>query len=207
MKEGHASPRRTAVLVIAFLLGATVLGILVWRRYQQSLTPPPAPIVQPLASKRVVALFFATPDADGLVREGREIDPCDDQTACLQAVVQELQNGPVGDFEATLPDAAPLPTVAVHGDTAIVDLSAELIRELPGGSAAELATVYALVNTITVNFSQVRRVQLLIEGKPATTLKGHVDITAPLTQDLSMERRIETTPSAGTPPGSAGAKP
>jgi hypothetical protein len=206
MKTAKASPRRTAVLVIAFLLGATVLGVLIGRRYQQSIAPPPPPTVQSLASKRIVALFFGTSAADGLIREGREIDACDDQTACIQAVLQELQNGPVGDYEATLPDSAPLPVVTVLGDTAMIDLSAELTNELPGGSAAELATVYSLVNSITVNFPQLRRVQLLVAGQKAATLKGHVDISEPLEQDLTMERQVDTTP-AGTPPGGTGAKP
>jgi hypothetical protein len=208
MKTRKASPRRTAVLVVAFLLGATVLGVLVGRRYQQSMTPPPPPppVNQSLASKRIVALFFGTSAADGLVREGREIDACDDQTTCIQAVLQELQNGPVGDYEATLPDSAPLPTVKVLGDMAVIDLSAELIAELPGGSAAELATVYSLVNSITVNFPQLRRVQLLLAGQKATTLKGHVDITEPLEQDLTMERQVDIT-SAGAPTGGTGAKP
>jgi hypothetical protein len=206
MKDGKASPRRTAVLVVAFLLAATVMGLLVARRVQQSQVPPPPPAAQPLASSRVVALFFASPAADGLVREGREIGACDDEDACVQSVLHELLNGPVGDYEATLPESAPLPTVKILGDLAVIDLSQELVNELPGGSAGELATVYSLVNTITVNFPGLQRVQLLVAGQKATTLKGHIDISEPLEQDLSMERRVETTP-AGTAPGTTGAKP
>lgn len=203
MKKARVSPRRTAVLVAAFIFCAVALGILVARRYQQSQMPPPLPIAQPLASTRIVTLFFATPDADGLVREGREIDACGDQAACIQAVMQELQNGPVGDFELILPEAAPVPTVSVTGDTAVLDLSRELVAELPDGSASELATVYALVDTIIVNFPQIRQVQLLVAGQKVQTLKGHIDIHEPLVQDLSHERKGVVEPA----PGGNGAKP
>ena len=204
MKQAKVSPRRTAVLVAGFVICALVLGLLVVRRYQHSQTPPPAPTGPVQASSRLVALFFAAPEADGLVREGREIDGCSDQTECIQQVLQELQNGPIGEYEPTLPEAAPLPTVTLQGDLALLDLSQELVDELPAGSAAELATVYSLVNTITVNFPQVRRVRLLVAGQPAGTLKGHLDISEPLTQDLSQERRqTETMPPQ---PGGTGVK-
>lgn len=204
MKKGKAAPRRTVVLVVAFLACALVFGVMVARRYQQSQLPPPVPTMQPPASSRIVTLFFAAPDADGLVREGREIDACGEQAECAQALLQELQNGPVGEYETILPESAPLPTVMVSGDLAVIDLSAELVAELPGGSAAELATVYGLVDTVTVNLPAIKRVQLLVDGKKAETLKGHIDISAPLAQDLTHERKSDTKPS-GTAPGGTGA--
>lgn len=201
MKRGKASPRRQVVLAVAFLLCALVFGVMVARRYQQSQTPPPTPPAQPTASSRIVVLFFATPEADGLVREGREIGACGDQTECVQELLQELQNGPVGEYEAVLPDAAPLPTVTMTGDMAVIDLSTELVNGLPAGSAAELATVYGLVDTVTVNFPAIRRVQLLIDGKKSETLKGHIDISVPLEQDLTYERKSDTKPSGAAPAG------
>jgi len=40
-------------------------------------------------------------------------------------------------------------------------------------------TVYAIVNTVTANLSSVERVQILIDGKQADTLAGHVRSAAP----------------------------
>jgi len=34
--------------------------------------------------------------------------------------------------------------------------------------------VYSLVQTVTVNFPETKRVRLLINGEPAETLAGHV---------------------------------
>ena len=205
MKREKISPRRTAVLVVGFLVCALVFGVMVARRYRQSLMPPPAPTSQSTASTRLVALFFALPSADGLVREGREIDSCTEPAACIFSVLQELQHGPVGDYDGILPDTGPLPKVTVAGDLVVLDVPAELVAELPGGSAAELATVYGLVNTITVNFPAIKRVQFLLDGKKAETLTGHIDISAPLTQDLSYEQKSDKA-SSGTAPGDSGVK-
>ena len=63
---------------------------------------------------------------------------------------------------------------------AYVDLSKEAAAGAAGGSEAELITVYSVVNSLTANFPAVKRVQILVEDKPAATLAGHVDLTRPL---------------------------
>ncbi|MBI3090830.1 MAG: GerMN domain-containing protein [Candidatus Tectomicrobia bacterium] len=56
----------------------------------------------------------------------------------------------------------------------------EAFRAQPQGSWSEAVGAYAVVNTLTSNFPEVRRVQFLVEGKPATTLAGHLDLSRPL---------------------------
>jgi hypothetical protein len=77
--------------------------------------------------------------------------------------------------------------VTERGD-AFVDLSGDVSSAHPGGSLAELLTVYAIVNAVTANLPKVQRVQLLIEGTEVGTLAGHVDISRPLTRDTSFVR-------------------
>ena len=48
-----------------------------------------------------------------------------------------------------------------------MDLSADVSTKHPGGTHAELLTVYAIVNAITTNLQGVRRVQLLVDGTEA----------------------------------------
>ena len=68
----------------------------------------------------------------------------------------------------------------------------------PGGSEAELLTVYSVVNSLTANFPAVKRVQILIEDRPAPTLAGHVDLTRPLRpgHDAAAPRAPRPTPAA-----------
>jgi hypothetical protein len=69
--------------------------------------------------------------------------------------------------------------ITERGD-AFVDLSAEASTlQHAGGSTLELLTVYAIVNAVTANLSSVERVQILIDGRQADTLAGHVDLRRP----------------------------
>ena len=65
-----------------------------------------------------------------------------------------------------------------------MDLTGEVTSKHTGGSLDELFTVYALVNALTVNLPAISRVQILIDGKEADTLAGHVDLRHPLAKSL-----------------------
>jgi germination protein M len=69
-----------------------------------------------------------------------------------------------------------------------VDLRTDVSSRHPGGTQAELLTVYAIVNSLTTNLQGVQRVQLLIDGKEADSLAGHVDVRRPLERDTSLVR-------------------
>ncbi|RMF87294.1 MAG: hypothetical protein D6736_13125, partial [Nitrospinota bacterium] len=66
--------------------------------------------------------------------------------------------------------------------TAYVDFSSALQEDHPGGSWWELLTIYSIVDSLTQNFPEVRRVQLLVEGKEIETLSGHVRTDMPLAE-------------------------
>ena len=82
--------------------------------------------------------------------------------------------------------------ITVRGH-AFVDLSPEVAAMHPGGSTNELLTVYAIVNAVTANLSSVQRVQILIGGKQADTLAGHVDLRRPFERDSSLVRETKGT--------------
>ena len=116
------------------------------------------------------------PLAEGLVPQGREI------------IGMQLQAAP-SPFMSVVPEGTMLRAFYVtdRGD-AFVDLSSEASSRHPGGSSTELLTVYAIVNAVTANLPTIQRVQILIDGREADTLAGHVDLRRPLQQDLSLVR-------------------
>ncbi len=61
--------------------------------------------------------------------------------------------------------------------TAFVDLSPSGQNEIHASAWDELLAVYAVVNTLTGNFPEIRQVRLLLDGREAQTLAGHVDLT------------------------------
>ncbi len=177
-----------AVLVVAFIVFAAIIGALLLNRYGEREIRPAPPEGQRVGTFPVT-LFFAASDDSGLVREGREIDVCDDPADCVAELIGELANGPLGDLAPTLPAVTMVRSVRFDGDLAVVDLGNEIVEGLPEGSHAEMLAIYSMVDTIAVNFPRVRRVAFLIDGEPASTLKGHLDLREPLVPDFTLEKK------------------
>ena len=188
--KGRRKRRGTGLLVIAFIVLAAFLGFLVLRKYESRRVQPAVPPQAQQVGTVPVVLFFGAPDGSGLVREGREIEACTSPEECAVSVVEELVNGPVGDLEPVLPPSATVQGVEIAGDTARIDLGKETVDALPAGSSSELLATYAIVNTVTANVPQVKKVQLLVAGQEVQTLKGHVDLRRPLLPDPTLERKL-----------------
>jgi spore germination protein GerM len=148
-----------------------------------------------------VRLFFEAPDRPGLMIEQRSVPFSPDLSRQIRYVVEELVRGSKMGLIAPLhPQVKVLDVFVTARGVAFVDLSREFSAEAPGGSRAELLTVYSIVNSITSNFPAVRRVQLLVDDRPAETLSGHVDLTQPLYPDMTLlaASRPEPSPPAAT---------
>lgn len=191
MKSGKSPRRGVWVIVLAFLLLAVFLGALLFRKHERAVTPPPAPAAPQSSGLVTVTLFFASPTGDSLVREGREIDPCDELQTCFEEILEELINGPLGELAPVLPQTGMFNSVTLDGNTARVDFARELLDGLPAGSSSELYAAYSVVNSICFNYPQVQQVVFTVEGKPMETLKGHLDISRPITPDFSLEKGAE----------------
>lgn len=187
------SPRER-YLLLAFLILFLAFGAMLLRKYR---TPPPAERIAETVREeprqlREILLYFAAGDGSHLLTEGRQIEDCLETADCLRATVQALLDGPAGEGIAVLPPGATLRGVTEEDGTATVDFSRELVTGHPGGSVPELLTVYALADTLAENFPHIRQVRILVEGEEVETIKGHVDLRAPVQADFSFSR-----PAAG----------
>jgi hypothetical protein len=63
--------------------------------------------------------------------------------------------------------------------TAYLDLSPlkAAQKDIRASAQEELLAVYALVNTLTQNFPEVRQVRIILDGREAQTLAGHIDLS------------------------------
>ena len=144
-----------------------------------------------------VKLFFQAPDGRGLAVEERPVAFASDLARQIHSVVQELVKGPQKGLAATLaPDTRVLHVFVSARGIAYVDLSKEVAVVAPGGSEAEMITVYSVVNSLAANFPAIKRVQILIEDRPAATLAGHVDLTRPLRPDMTLLAGGPVAPAA-----------
>lgn len=150
--------------------------------------PPAAEEEAARVERRInVKLFLQAPDRTGLAIEERAVTFSSDLAGQVRAVVEELIQGSKSGLQPTLaPQTKVLEVFVSPRGVAYVDLSKEAQGLSEGGSEAELITVYSIVNSLTANFPAIKRVQILVEDKPATTLAGHVDLTHPLPPDMTL---------------------
>lgn len=185
--------RSTINLLVPFLVVALLFSVLLWDKYRASTLVNPEPDLQQPAGSRTAVLFFVA-DGNRLAREARELEPCSGAAACVKEVLDELFSGPVGDLDEAIPEGGLLNSVRLEGNLAVVDVNRNFIDELPAGSASEMMAVYSVVNTICVNFPQVSRVKMTVEGQEKVELP-HLDLSDPLPADLSLEAKA-AAPSA-----------
>ena len=182
--------KRIAVLA-ALILAAFATAWLVVSRRSAHPAPPAATAPTEAAStsapepKIKATLYYVSEDGLSLPGVQREVpfgDPVVEQARRI--VEAELADAPP-------PYASPIPRgtrlralyVGDRGD-AFVDLSGEVRTAHTGGALDEIFTTYAIVNALTVNLPAITRVQILVDGKEADTLAGHVDLRRPLQKNL-----------------------
>ena len=217
-------PSRATVLIGLGLVALLAIVVLAAPRLSRLLTRPVAddePVAEEakpaheeeaaaVAERTInVKLFFQAADRPGLVMEERTVPFSGDLGTQLKAVVGELVKGSKSGLVATLPPETRVLDVFVSPrGVAYVDLSKEASQGT-AGSHDELLSVYSIVNSLTVNFPAVKRVQILLEDRPTDTLAGHVDLSHPLSADMTLLTAATTAPAApaGSPaplPGSPG---
>jgi germination protein M len=149
-------------------------------------TPPPGGAGAEAERRINVRLYFVAPDSEGLVAEERTIAFADDLSQQVRTLVEELIRGPESGLLPTLPAGTRVLEVFItKRAVAYVNLSREATG-LPGGSRAELHTVYSVVNSLVTNFPAVRRVQILVEDRMVPSLGGHIDLSRPLPADMTL---------------------
>jgi hypothetical protein len=188
---------QAAAIVIVFAVAAWGASRLLERmvspvQEQQSAPAPAAPAAN--VAHIIATLYYGTPDGQALVAVKREVPLGEGPRAQGRQILQsELEAAPA-PYVSLVPAGTMLRAfyVTERGD-AFVDLSPEASTMHPGGSTNELLTVYAIVNAVTANLSSVERVQILIDGKQADTLAGHVDLRRPFERDTSLVRETKGT--------------
>ena len=145
-------------------------------------------------SSASVTLYFPSASDDGLVVETRDIVDTKRPADRGVQIIAALLEGPT--TPAGLPAFPPGTTLRhlwVREDgSAYADFSEELGAALSGGSADEIRTVYAIVDSLTENVPAIRRVGILIAGRERETL-GHLDLRRPLPPNLSLAKNAKPT--------------
>ncbi|HHL39542.1 MAG TPA: hypothetical protein ENJ37_03450 [Deltaproteobacteria bacterium] len=140
----------------------------------------PGPAPSDRAGKKTVDLFFARRDGPMLAPERVEIEDGPLFFQVEEALSLLLEGPGTPGLARTVPPGTRLLELRIKDGTAYVDLSFHVVGERGEGAADERMTVYSIVNTVTLNFPRIRRVQILVDGKVMGTLRGGVEISSPL---------------------------
>lgn len=145
-----------------------------------------------LEEKREVLLYFLDIEGEYLVGEKREILKRGEVKEEAKETIIELIKGPKGKLIPTLPPRTKLLTLQINeGGIANVNFNQALSKDHPGGSSAEMMTVYSIVNSLTINFPQIKRVQILIEGEGRETIAGHLSLKQPISSNPDLIKKLK----------------
>ncbi|HJT16867.1 MAG TPA: GerMN domain-containing protein [Thermoanaerobaculia bacterium] len=140
---------------------------------------------------RAVSLYYESPDLL-LAPERRNLPLPENPAAALDVVMRELVKG---SANAAVPRLLPADTIVrgaylLPDGTAFVDLGGPTLSQgWSTGSHQELMAIYSVVQTVTANFPEAKKVRMLVNGEPAETLAGHISLNRALTPVPSMVAR------------------
>jgi spore germination protein GerM len=134
-----------------------------------------------LVERKEIVLYFSDSEGEYLVGEKREIPKKNKFKEEAKEAILELIRGPKGKLVPTLPPGTKLLTLQISNEgLAKVNFSLALSKDHPGGSSGEVMTLYSIVNSLSLNFPQIKKVQILIDGKPVETITGHLSLKQPV---------------------------
>ena len=143
-----------------------------------------------LQGRKVVTLYFSEEKEEYLTGEQREILNKEDVQEEAKEIIHELIKGPKGKLIRTLPPRTKLLALQIdERGVAKVDFDKAISRDHPGGSSAEILTVYSIVNSLTLNFPQIKGVQILIEGEKGGSITGHLALDRPIPSKTDLIKR------------------
>ena len=183
--RGKTGRRRSYVALVLALVA--ILATLSWlllrleKKGEEQVAPTEEVEPGTFPATRTAVLFFGSEDAEDLEQEMREIKSAATLEERARVLVEELIRGSVGSGLPVIPEGTVLREVFLKEDTGTIylDFSRELKTHHWGGSAGELLTIRALLATLNTNLSEVKQVQLLIEGREVESLAGHIGIRRP----------------------------
>jgi hypothetical protein len=125
--------------------------------------------------KQEVVVYFSDANERFLVPEKRFIPKEETPSDLARELVKVLLDGSRTGFVNTFPEKVEVTNVKIDDGTAYVSFNKNLLKNHPGGSTSEMATIYSLTNTLTTNIPVIKKVKIMVAGKEIESIKGHID--------------------------------
>jgi len=189
-RKSKKKKRSNKVLFLLILIGIGLSMVFLFHREILNTFKPWFEKRKVVREKKMVTLYFSDSEGEYLVGEKREILKKREAREEAEETITELIKGPKGKLIPTLPLRTKLLSLQLdERGLAKVNFNKALSKDHPGGSSAEIMTVYSIVNSLTLNFPQIRRVQILIEGEVGESIAGHLSLDQPVSPNLDLVRK------------------
>jgi hypothetical protein len=170
------------VVVIIFVIAAAA-GIYIWSMMRSSsvplntVVPSKTAIGQQIRLEEPLTIVLYFP-LDGMLVSGsaavkRQPDAQSQAREILAVMLGDQRAGQT----ALLKDVKLREIYLDASGTAYVDLASVQHKEIRTSAWDELAALYAVVNTLVQNIEEIKRVRVLLDGREAQTLAGHIDLS------------------------------
>jgi spore germination protein GerM len=180
------------ILVVFFFLAGASGGFFLFKKLTLKEKPgatagPAEDNVQP-GTEEVIALRFYYPSDGRLVPVDKRVARKTRQLSMAGTVIEEYLKGPDNVKSFQFPQ-----NVKLHGlykdasQMLYVDLSDELRRNFQGDALSEYLLLRSIYESLVSNLQDIQDIKILIEGKEAETLGGHIYLKYPLKNTAANE--------------------
>jgi germination protein M len=188
-------PGNRLLPVVAVALAALLCiaaGVLWWR--MRAAPPAIGAAPQPAASSAqrlneplVITLFVPVNGLLAAVQAPVTRQP-DPQSLAREALAA-LFADPTGSQAPVLKDLRLRGVYLDAAGTGYIDLAPVEQREVRASVWEELIALYAMVNTLSQNFEEIRQVRFLVDGREVQTLAGHIELSRKFTKRMDLVKQ------------------
>jgi hypothetical protein len=170
-------------------------GAFAWLRFGVPVPPQqqepllPSPPAHPARPDEPVTITLYYP-LDGMLAAGpAAVKRQPDAQAQAREALAALFTGPRAAQAAIFKEVRLRELFLDASGTAYVDLSPLQQSGVRASAREELLAIYTIVDTLTQNFEEIKQVRILLEGKEAQTLAGHIDLTGKFEKRMDLVKQ------------------
>jgi hypothetical protein len=186
-------PGNALLPIVAVALAAVLCvgGILWWRMR------PAAPVTNATQQSAAAALRLNEPlvitlsvPVDGLLAAVQApVTRQPDTQSLAREALAALFADPTGSKAPVLKDLRLRGVYLDAAGTGYIDLAPVEQREVRASVWEELIALYAMVNTLSQNFEEIRQVRFLVDGREVQTLAGHIELSRKFTKRMDLVKQ------------------
>jgi hypothetical protein len=181
------------VIILAAIIASG--GIMLWMRMPSNDTvQKPALQDQKLAHQQFlrneplpITLYY--PQEGMLAARSAVVKRQPDTQSLARAALAALFADQQASLEPVLRDIRLRELFVDASGTAYIDLTPSPQKDVRASAWEEQLAIYALVNTLLQNFEEIKQVELLLDGREAQTLAGHMDLSRTFTKRMDLVKQ------------------